>query len=196
MGGRDARLTAAGTAALRSLIHSFGHFWLDTHFAPNGYLFISLDFYSLGLFMSKTARHKAILDLLDDGPVESQEALQHILERRGIDVGQATLSRDIRELNLVKGQDGYRRATEKSVADGVLPSVMQLAHQFVLEIRQAQNMLVIKTTVGSAQPVAAALDASHWPEVVGTIAGDDTVLVIATDKKKAQALARRMREHA
>ena len=146
--------------------------------------------------MSKTARHKAILDLLDDGPVESQEALQHILERRGIEVGQATLSRDIRELKLVKGPEGYRRSTEASVADGVLPSVMQLAHQFVLEIRQAQNMLVIKTTVGSAQPVAAALDASHWPEVVGTIAGDDTVLVITTDQKKAQALARRMREQA
>jgi len=72
--------------------------------------------------------------------------------------------------------------------------VMQLAHQFVVEIRQAQNMLVVKTTVGSAQPVAAAFDASHWPEVVGTIAGDDTVLVISTDKKKAQALARRIRE--
>ncbi len=63
--------------------------------------------------MSKTARHKAILDLLDDGPVESQEALQHILERKGIEVGQATLSRDIRELKLVKGPEGYRRAGER-----------------------------------------------------------------------------------
>jgi transcriptional regulator of arginine metabolism len=71
---------------------------------------------------------------------------------------------------------------------------MHLAHQFVVEIHQAQNLLVVKTTVGSAQPVAAALDASHWPEVVGTIAGDDTVLVIAADRKKAQALARRIRE--
>ncbi len=144
--------------------------------------------------MSKTARHKAILDLLDDGPVESQEALQQILERKGFDVGQATLSRDIHELKLVKGPDGYRRAVEHAASEGVLPSVMQLAHQFVLEIRQAQNMLVVKTTVGSAQPVAAAFDASRWPEVVGTIAGDDTVLVIATDNKKAQALARRIRE--
>jgi transcriptional regulator of arginine metabolism len=144
--------------------------------------------------MSKTTRHKAILDLLDDGPVESQEALQTILERKGIEVGQATLSRDIRELKLVKGPDGYRRATDASVAEGVLPSVMQLAHQFVLEIRQAQNMLVVKTTVGSAQPVAAALDASHWPEVVGTIAGDDTVLVITTDKKRATALAKKIRD--
>jgi transcriptional regulator of arginine metabolism len=144
--------------------------------------------------MSKVARHKAILDLLEDGPVESQEALQHSLERRGFDVGQATLSRDIHELKLVKGSEGYTRIAESQAPETHLPSVMHLAHQFVVEIRQAQNMLVIKTTVGSAQPVAAALDASHWSEVVGTIAGDDTVLVIAADRKKAAALARRIRE--
>jgi transcriptional regulator of arginine metabolism len=144
--------------------------------------------------MSKTARHKAILHLIDEGPVESQDSLQQQLERKGFEVGQATLSRDIHELKLVKGPEGYRRAGEGSGGDGVLPSVMHLARQFVVEIRQAQNMLVVKTTVGSAQPVAAALDASHWPEVVGTIAGDDTVLVIASDKKKAQALASRIGE--
>jgi transcriptional regulator of arginine metabolism len=144
--------------------------------------------------MSKTARHKVILDLLDEGPVESQDSLQQSLERRGIEVGQATLSRDIHELKLVKGPDGYRRAGESIGTDSVLPSVMHLARQFVVEIRQAQNLLVVKTAVGSAQPVAAALDASHWPEVVGTIAGDDTVLVIATDNKKAQGLARRIGE--
>jgi transcriptional regulator of arginine metabolism len=144
--------------------------------------------------MSKIARHKAILDLLDDGPVESQDSLQHSLVRKGFEVGQATLSRDIRELKLVKGREGYRRASESLGAESVLPSVMHLAHQFVLEIRQAQNLLVVKTTVGSAQPIAAALDASRWPEVVGTLAGDDTVLVIASDKKKARALTRRIRE--
>src|SRR5882757_4232941 len=144
--------------------------------------------------MSKTARHKAILHLIDEGPVESQDTLQQQLERKGFDVGQATLSRDIHELKLVKGPEGYRKAGENGGGEGVLPSVMRLAREFVVEIRQAQNLLVVKTTVGSAQPVAAALDASHWPEVVGTIAGDDTVLVIASDKKKAQALARRIRE--
>jgi transcriptional regulator of arginine metabolism len=144
--------------------------------------------------MSKTVRHKAILDLLDEGPVQSQDSLQQRLERKGIEVGQATLSRDIHELKLVKGAEGYRRSDESYGAEGVLPSVMHLARQFVVEIRQAQNLLVVKTTVGSAQPVAAALDASHWTEVVGTIAGDDTVLVIATDKKQAQALARRIRD--
>ncbi len=144
--------------------------------------------------MSKTARHKAILDLLDEGSVESQDSLQHRLERKGFDVGQATLSRDIHELKLVKGPEGYRRNGGSVGAEGVLPSVMHLARQFVVEIRQAQNLLVVKTTVGSAQPVAAALDASRWPGIVGTIAGDDTVLVIATDKRQAQALARRIRE--
>lgn len=146
------------------------------------------------LFMSKTARHKAILDLLDGGPVESQDSLQQRLERKGIEVGQATLSRDIHELKLVKGPEGYRRAGETLHAESVLPSVMHLARQFVIEIRQAQNLLVVKTTVGSAQPVAAALDASRWPEVVGTIAGDDTVLVVSSDSKKAGTLARRIRE--
>ena len=137
--------------------------------------------------MSKTARHKAILDLLDAGPVESQDSLQHRLESKGFEVGQATLSRDIHELKLVKGPDGYRRAGESLSAESVLPSMIHLARQFVVEIRQAQNLLVIKTTVGSAQPVAAALDASRWPEVVGTLAGDDTVLVITADKKKSSS---------
>ena len=144
--------------------------------------------------MSKAARQKAILDLLEQGRVESQDALQHSLARRGFEVGQATLSRDIHELKLVKGSEGYVRITENKASETYLPSVMHMAYQFVVEIRQAQNMLVIKTTVGSAQPVAAALDASHWPEVVGTLAGDDTVFVVAADKKKASALARRIRE--
>jgi transcriptional regulator of arginine metabolism len=146
------------------------------------------------LFMSKAARHKAILNLLEEGPVESQDSLQQRLERKGFEVGQATLSRDIHELKLVKGPDGYRRVGEGNGADSVLPLVVNLARQFVVEIRQAQNLLVVKTTVGSAQPVAAALDASRWPEVVGTLAGDDTVLVIATDNKQANALAKRIRE--
>jgi transcriptional regulator of arginine metabolism len=144
--------------------------------------------------MQKAARLKAILEVVEEGPVESQDVLQQSLERRGFEVGQATLSRDIHELKLVKGPQGYTRTSGSKGAEGVLPSVMHLAHQFVVEVRQAQNLLVVKTTVGSAQPVAAALDASSWPEVVGTIAGDDTVLVIAADKKQAHALIRRIRE--
>jgi len=134
------------------------------------------------------------LDLLDESPVESQDALQQQLERKGFDVGQATLSRDIRELNLVKGTEGYQPAGAGRGAKSSLPSMAHLVRQFVVEIREAQNLLVIKTKVGSAQPLAAALDASQWSEVVGTVAGDDTVLIVAANRKQAKALARRIRD--
>jgi len=142
--------------------------------------------------MSKAARQKTILEILHKGPVESQEELQGVLARRGFDVGQATLSRDIRELGLVKTYDGYMPANGAAAAEPVLPSVSRLVREFVLEVRLAQNLLVLKTSVGSAQPVAASIDAEDWSEVVGTLAGDDTILVISQDNKTAYQLARRI----
>jgi transcriptional regulator of arginine metabolism len=142
--------------------------------------------------MSKASRQKIILELLHKGPIESQEELQGYLAKRGFDVGQATLSRDIRELGLVKTYDGYMQASGAAVAEPVLPSVSRLVREFVVEVRLAQNLLVLKTSVGSAQPVAAAMDAEDWPEVVGTLGGDDTILVISQDNKTAQQLARRI----
>ena len=76
----------------------------------------------------------------------------------------------------------------------MLPSVSRLVREFVIDVRLAQNLLVLKTSVGSAQPVAAALDSEDWPEVVGTIAGDDTILVMSPDNKTAQQLVRRIHE--
>ena len=142
--------------------------------------------------MSKAARQKTILEILHKGPIESQEELQGVLAKRGFDVGQATLSRDVRELGLVKTYDGYMPAHGATPAEPVLPSVSRLVREFVLEVRLAQNMLVLKTSVGSAQPVAASIDAEDWSEVVGTLAGDDTILVISQDNKTAHQLARRI----
>jgi transcriptional regulator of arginine metabolism len=142
--------------------------------------------------MSKAARQRAILELLHRGPVESQEELQGFLARRGFEAGQATLSRDIRELGLVKTPEGYAAARGVAATEPVLPSVSRLVREFVVDVRLAQNLLVLKTSVGSAQPVAAALDSEDWPEVVGTIAGDDTILVISPDNKTAQQLVRRI----
>lgn len=142
--------------------------------------------------MSKVARQRAILELLHRGPVESQEELQGFLAKRGFEAGQATLSRDIRELGLVKTPDGYTAAKDAAVTEPVLPSVSRLVREFVVDVRLAQNLLVLKTSVGSAQPVAAALDTEDWPEVVGTIAGDDTILVISPDNRTAQQLVRRI----
>jgi transcriptional regulator of arginine metabolism len=142
--------------------------------------------------MSKVARQKTILEVLHRGPIESQEELQGVLAKRGFDVGQATLSRDIRELGLVKTYDGYMAPSGAAVPEPMLPSVSRLVREFVVEVRLAQNMLVLKTSVGSAQPVAASIDAENWPEVVGTLAGDDTILVISPDNKTSQQLARRI----
>jgi transcriptional regulator of arginine metabolism len=142
--------------------------------------------------MSKVSRHKAILELLDDGPVPSQEDLQRLLRRRGLDAGQATLSRDIRELGLVKTANGYSLPGRELAGETDLPSVSRLVREFVTSVRAAQNLLVTKTSVGSAQPVAAALDEENWPEAIGTIAGDDTILIVCEDKRAAGRLADRI----
>jgi transcriptional regulator of arginine metabolism len=144
--------------------------------------------------MTKLARQKAILEIVQQGPVASQEHLQRALHRLGCRVGQATLSRDIHELNLVKTPDGYTRMQGASAVESALPPASRLVREFVLDVRPAQNLLVIKTSVGSAQPVAAALDSESWPETVGTIAGDDAILIVCPDNKSASRLAARIRE--
>jgi transcriptional regulator of arginine metabolism len=144
--------------------------------------------------MIKRLRQKTILELLHRGPVASQEDLQRALRKRGLKVGQATLSRDVRDLGLVKSGEGYALPQGEGATEPALPPVARLVREFVLEVRPAQNLLVIKTTVGSAQPVAAALDGESWPESVGTIAGDDTILIVCPDKKAASRLASRTQE--
>jgi transcriptional regulator of arginine metabolism len=143
---------------------------------------------------SKPSRQKVILALVEHGPVASQDELQRALRKRGLRVGQATLSRDIRELGLVKTGEGYALPSGEPAIEPSLPPASRLVREFVLEVRPAQNLLVVKTTVGSAQPVTAALDAENWPEVVGTVAGDDTILIVSPDKKAANRLAARIRE--
>jgi transcriptional regulator of arginine metabolism len=142
--------------------------------------------------MSKLSRHKAILELLEEGPIASQEELQKLLHRRGFEAGQATLSRDVRELGLVKSGQGYRLPDREAVPETDLPSVDRLVREFVTSVRAAQNLLVTKTSIGSAQPVAAALDEENWPEALGTIAGDDTILIVCESIRAAGRLAERI----
>jgi len=145
--------------------------------------------------MNKTLRQRAVLEVLKHGSIASQEDLQRMLRKRGFKVGQATLSRDIRDLNLSKTAQGYSLPHGDGAAAGIaLPPISRLVREFVLDIRSAQNLLVIKTIVGSAQPVAAALDETDWNEVVGTIAGDDTILIVCPDKDDARKLANRLDE--
>src|SRR5579864_9590972 len=142
--------------------------------------------------MSKLSRHSVIRDLVFEREVGSQDDLRRLLFRRGHRVTQATLSRDIHELGLVKTDQGYK-LPQGEEAELSLPSIERLIQTFVYDVRTALNQVVIKTSAGSAQPVSAAIDAEDWDEVVGTIGGDDTILVIAPDAKVAEKLARRIR---
>jgi len=149
----------------------------------------------------KGQRQNTIRDLIAESLVTSQDELRRKLRRRGIEVTQATLSRDIHDLRLVKGpsgyslptQNGHGSATATEDDDDSPPSVAETLESFGLRVRQALNQVVIGTVMGGAQPVAAALDYEAWSEVVGTLAGDDTVLVICPDAKRASEVHSRLR---
>jgi transcriptional regulator of arginine metabolism len=141
----------------------------------------------------KPARHIVIREIVGSAPVVSQHELRRKLVRRGFDVTQATLSRDIREMRLYKGPGGY------TLPSGVIeeddePTVEDVLGRFALKVKQAQNQLVVITTQGGAQPVALAIDHEEWFEVAGTIAGDDTVLIICPDNRQAAKLFGRLEE--
>lgn len=146
----------------------------------------------------KTTRQSAIRDLLVTTAITSQDELRRNLAGRGFRVTQATLSRDIRELKLLKGPAGYALPEGDSSADpdadfdDALPAVADLLATFGLEVRQAQNLLVLLTAKGAAQPVAAGIDDEEWPESLGTIAGDNTVLIICATPEGATHLRQRL----
>lgn len=143
--------------------------------------------------MSRLSRQVAIRELVGKHAVTSQDELRLLLAKRGHAVTQATLSRDIRELGLVKTAAGYSMSSEDG-ASSHLPSLERLIREFVYEARSAQNLVILKTSAGSAQPVAAALDAEEWKEVVGTLGGDDTILIVARDTRQAARLVTRIQE--
>ena len=141
----------------------------------------------------KALRHHRILELVSREPMVTQEEMVRRLSQQGLKVTQATLSRDIKEIGLVKTSEGYAAPGAMTEA-APTPSLSHLLREFVVDVREAQNLLVIKTPPGSAQPVARALDAESWPELVGTIAGDDTIVVISSNRRSCRQLGRRIRE--
>ncbi len=138
--------------------------------------------------MTKSYRHGQILKLIRNRSLSTQDELARALKESGIDATQVTLSRDIRELNLVKTSDGYREMERES------PNMQfaALAAEFLQDVRQAQNQIVLRTAPGHASSVAVALDDEEWPEVVGTIAGDDTILVICPNETTAKGVRRKL----
>lgn len=143
--------------------------------------------------MSKAYRQEQIRKLVSTRPVHSQTELAAALRRAGVDATQVTLSRDLKELGLVKTPAGYaglETAPEPAAPTGELGHI---AREFVRDLRPAQNLLVLKTDAGAAPTVAAALDRAGWAEVAGSLAGDDTVLVVCADPRLRQSVERRLR---
>jgi transcriptional regulator of arginine metabolism len=138
--------------------------------------------------MNKSYRQAQILALIRARAIHTQEDLARELKELGVETTQVTLSRDIRELGLVKTAEGYRPISRE--ADG--PAFATVAANYLVEVRVARNLVVLKTTPGNANTLAVALDRQDWPEVVGTIAGDDTVLAVSPDEAAADALWRRL----
>ncbi len=132
--------------------------------------------------MSKRDRHAQILEIIRSHRVTSQEALRELLHDRGTDITQATLSRDIRELRLVKvpGADGVGFYSSPEEWDST-PSLGSLLPALFHSAEGVDHFLVVRTMMGGAQTVAAGIDWEEWPEVLGTLAGDDTILVILRD---------------
>ena len=143
----------------------------------------------------KQFRQGQILKVLAAEPVANQDELRRQLIHLGLRVTQATLSRDLRELRLVKTTEGYKPLSDAAIEES--PVVSRLARavkSFLVDIRPAQNMLVLKTPPGGAQPLAAAVDSERWKEVAGTLAGDDTVLIITPSLKARAAVQKRVEE--
>jgi transcriptional regulator of arginine metabolism len=143
----------------------------------------------------KRFRQGQILKVLAGPPVGSQDELRRQLVHLGVRVTQATLSRDLRELRLVKTAEGYRPLSAATAEETIsIPALARAVKEFLLDVRPAQNMLVLKTPPGGAQPIAAALDAERWKEVAGTLAGDDTVLIIAPSRAARAVVQKRIEE--
>lgn len=137
--------------------------------------------------MNKTYRQGQIVRIIKSKKVLTQDQLAHELAEQGIHVTQVTLSRDIRELALVKTPDGYRQVEARTG-----PDFATTAEGFLWDATVAQNLVVLKTAAGHANSLAIALDQEEWPEVVGTLAGDDTVLIVTPDRETAKSVQKKL----
>jgi len=147
----------------------------------------------------KARRQSLILELIDRDALHSQEQLRRRLRQRGFDATQATISRDIADLGLVKraGDGAYQRpGVDTSNPEAALTTLERAAAEFLNRVERVQQLVVVRTGRGQAQALAEALDRARLPEAVGTIAGDDTILIIARGARRAAALAKRLEQYA
>ena len=144
----------------------------------------------------KVQRHRVILEIVENGNIETQEELAGALRSRGFNVTQATVSRDIKELRLLKvltDHGAYRYAVAERAEQGLSERLRRVFAETVLSIDVAANLIVIKTLPGSAHVAAELADTMRWQETVGTLAGDNTIFVAVRDAESAPAVAERFR---
>jgi transcriptional regulator of arginine metabolism len=145
----------------------------------------------------KVQRQALIVDIVQREAIRSQEQLRRRVKAEGFDVTQATLSRDIRELGLVKGgaDRAYQAPLQAQGSPETVNSTLQRAvTEFLARVDRVQQLVLLRTGPGQAQLLAVAIDRARLPEVVGTVAGDDTILVIAPDARRAKGLVKRLQE--
>ena len=142
----------------------------------------------------KSTRHSLILEIIEQKDIETQEELAEELKRRGVKVTQATVSRDIKELRLLKvlsDHGGYKYATVERAEKGMSERFIRILSESVISLDSVGNLIVIKTLSASANAAAEAIDSMKWSEVMGSIAGDNTILVIARSEEAVESLMAR-----
>ena len=147
--------------------------------------------------MLRSARHAKILDIISHNEIETQEELCELLQKQNIVVTQATISRDIRDLHLFKVAGIEKKYRYSYINDGeseISPKMRNLFRDCVLSVRAAQNLVVIKTLTGNGANAGAVVDKLNYEEVVGSVAGDDTLLVVCEDNAAASAVVEKITE--
>ena len=142
----------------------------------------------------KSARHSLILEIIEEKDIETQEELAEELKRRGMKVTQATVSRDIKELRLLKvlaDHGGYKYATVERAEKGMNDRFIRILSECIVNVEAVNNLIVVKTLSAIANAACEAIDSMKWSEVMGTIAGDNTLLIITRSEEAVESMMTR-----
>lgn len=145
----------------------------------------------------KNKRHVLIMELIDTMDIETQEDLANQLKLAGLNVTQATVSRDIKELNLIKvtnDKGGYKYARQRGVEPKLTSRQMRIFSDTVLSINYSGKMIVIKTMIGSANAAAEVIDALGWDDILGSIAGDNTIFMLVKEDRSVKEVCDKIRQ--
>ncbi len=142
----------------------------------------------------KSIRHSMILKIIESKDIETQSDLADELNRHGVKVTQATVSRDIKDMKLVKvmsEKGGYKYAVVENTDKGISDRQIKIFTESVLSVTAAENIVVVKTLTGSASAAAETIDSMHMPEIVGSLAGDNTIFVVVQSKEQVPGVMAR-----